>query len=354
MQTVTQLLKIYKPQIDTFLHDYLEQKTAELAKHPWSTDALERLSKTVTQGKSVRGSLVLFMNELLGTTQHPDAVRVAAALELTHAALLIHDDIMDRDTIRRGHTTFHHQYAEQAVRYNISEAEHFGYSMGIAAGIMTQHLAFDIITHISVGRQTMQRLLSAFSHDISRTTFAQMQDVYSGLTNNHLSIDEIIHIHTYKTAVYTFSLPFTIGGILHNANQATISQLRKLGEYFGVAFQLKDDELGLFGDEQTTGKPRGSDIREGKQTLYFYYAFKYAKPSEQQRLRNIFGNQSATNVDLEYIIMIVDKYNIQEKITTLTTSLTNKAHALIPHIPVVKQHHTTLTDMMSYILKRTK
>ncbi|MDP3785119.1 MAG: polyprenyl synthetase family protein [bacterium] len=225
-------LRIYKPPIEAFLDEFLKKKEKELSKiNPWGRDALRRLRVFVKRGKTLRGALVILSYLLKQKKVSQEAIAAAAALELAHSSLLIHDDIMDEDFWRRGRKTIFAQYAALAPKRK--KARHFGESMGICAGNLGFFLAFEILP---------ERLRPVFTKELVVVDVGQMQDVYF-VSGGRISRAEVLRMYRYKTARYTFSLPFLMGGILAGLPLSSLRKLEKFGELCGIVFQLRDDEL---------------------------------------------------------------------------------------------------------------
>src|SRR6185437_3870747 len=133
-----------------------------------------------------------------------------------------------------------------------------------------------------------------------------------GYTQNIVTQEEIEQVYRYKTARYTFSLPLMLGALLAQKDATIIQQLENFGEKIGTLFQLKDDDISLFGKEETTGKPEGSDIRENKKTLHRHYLFQYASSEEKQQLQTLFGKQNLTKNDIAYVRELFNTLHIEQ------------------------------------------
>lgn len=236
-----------KSAIDQFLTAYLAEKQKELSLvNTWGSEIATRITGLVTRGKTIRGSLVFFGHEMFGADNGDDLMPVAAGLELIHTGLLVHDDIMDNDELRRGMPTIHAE---------------LGTNIGMAAGDMAFFLGYELMTQKST--PTTAHILRTISKELTSVCAAQMQDV----STSSQSEADVLSLYRYKTARYTFSLPLVLGAIVANASPATQQQLEDLGEHLGILFQISDDELNRSGDPTVSGKPRGSDERDGKKTL---------------------------------------------------------------------------------------
>jgi geranylgeranyl diphosphate synthase type I len=232
-------LQQYKREVDAFLASFLASKQKDFTRvNPWGPDAIEKIRAIVSEGKTIRGSLVLLTHDILHGTVHDDALRVAAAYELIQTGLIIHDDIMDHDILRRGKPTLHIQYKSEALAMCVGDILFF-LAEELLSGTNVQTISDQIFQEVGI---------------------AQMQDVSFGLKKDFPTKEEIISLYTYKTARYTFSLPMMAGAILARADRETINLLENLGESMGILFQIQNDALGSKGDD-----------RENKKTLVRYY-----------------------------------------------------------------------------------
>lgn len=230
---------------------------------------VEEILECATGGKRVRARLVL----MAAGHPSPAAVSVAAAYELLHAALVIHDDVIDRDERRRGGATLHRR---AAVRYAAQgwpapDAVHRGYARGIIAGDLALATAYTLI-HAAAAEAgpAGPDLLRGLDEAVFATTVGELMDVELSLppagTASALSVDDAEKVSAAKTAWYTAAAPLTAGARLAGLPEAARQALYAAGLCLGTAFQLQDDLLGSFGSPEVTGKPTGADLREGKPT----------------------------------------------------------------------------------------
>lgn len=305
--------------IGSYLEMFLKKKTKEFVHvSPSSLDVGERLLPFLSQGKMLRGSLVMLLCKYFGSAVSEEVLQVASAVELIHAALIIHDDIMDQDEKRRGKLTLYAQYQHYAQAKKYPQAKHFGESMGICIGDYAIFLAFDLLTQVK-----NISLSQYICKEIAMVVLAQMQDVTNSIAIEEVQRNDILHMYTYKTGRYTFSLPFVTAALL-TRHSTIITSLEAIGSLIGVLFQIKDDELNLFGDEEETGKSVGSDLRENKKTLYRLYLWEKASGEEKNRIQKIIHTQPALSNDLEYVYDLLVKYHIQEAVSLDIKHLTSK------------------------------
>ncbi len=267
----------------------------------FGAEARALLLEFTRRGKMIRGSLVALGYGLFRDGENEGATACGAALELLQSALLIHDDIMDRDLVRRGEKTLTAGFIEEARRAGLADAEHTGEALGICLGDIGFFLAFRILGGIGAAGGPAARLVTLFSREMTFVGAAQMLDAWNGAERPAARApdeDEIISLYRHKTGRYTFALPLAAGALLAG-REDSVPALERIGEDLGVIFQLKDDELDLFGEEREIGKPVGSDLREGKRTLLFNRLLARLSGAEKKRFLDLWGNPDLSPAGIE-------------------------------------------------------
>ena len=365
-----------KTRIVAFLSRFLNERAGDLVPvNRWGPDACRLLMEFTASGKMIRGGLAILAWQLFAEPRHPgfdipssftdasipqsvggeSALAVAAALELFQSALLIHDDIMDRDTMRRGRASLFYQYCNRGLAENLGdEAYHFGESMGICLGDLAFFLGFEILAAVTEDAPVLKVLLKLFSRELTLVGLGQMEDIYLGKAHHRAREADILNVYRYKTSRYTFSLPLVAGALLSGAPPPVIADLEKLGENLGIIFQIKDDELGLFGNAAAIGKPVGSDLKEGKMTLWMYFLLQSADPELTAWLESL-QNTAVTEADLAKIRQKVRSNGIQERINRLTAELTTEVRRLMAALPFSSpRHQEILSELVTYNLQRNQ
>ncbi|MDP2792129.1 MAG: polyprenyl synthetase family protein [Rectinemataceae bacterium] len=298
---------------------------------------MNRILDFSNSGKMIRGSLVFLGHDLFSSELSNGIIDAASAMEFFQAGLLIHDDIMDRDTTRRGMPTVHTSYSEECMRAGSTDPGRAGEALGICAGDICFFLGNEALSRTisSEIAPTSSRLslISYCSRELARVGLAQMKDVEWALTTHTPSPEEVIRMYQYKTARYTFSMPLAAGALLADRPDTT-SLLESIGEKTGIVFQIRDDELGLFASESELGKPIGSDIREGKKTLYYIELLKRSNQNTKVQLSQIFGNSSCSQNDIEFVQSLIISLGIRKDIDELSRSLQQEANSLIDTLSI--------------------
>jgi geranylgeranyl diphosphate synthase type I len=213
-----------KPIIARELERLVESRNAELAHiNAWGPDTAKRLLAFAVQGKMVRGGLALLGFEAHARRAAPrSVVLMAAALEIVHSSLLIHDDIMDNDRLRRGARTVFAQYEDMGRKSRAADSARFGLSMGICAGDVGYFVAWDVLARLPIDLTRKCSLMALVSRELAFVGLGQMQDVAFGSFPDAPARREVLALYLNKTARYTFSLPLMAGAMLAGAPEAAL------------------------------------------------------------------------------------------------------------------------------------
>lgn len=240
-------------------------------------------------GKRLRASFVYY-GYLLGGKKVTEGVWLAMeAVELVHTALLIHDDFMDEDKLRRGKITTQEYFA--------SGDKHFGESMAVNTGDAVLCLGYERLMSCGLNEGKVGEAMRWLLKGITQTAFGQAYDM--GLTKmDKVGSENIIALHKAKTALYTYETPLMIGAILGGVDEQVKKLLTEYSMTGGVAFQMQDDILGVFGDSQETGKSNDSDLLQGKHTLLTTRLMEVGSEEQKKALSRVWGKKKAGKEDL--------------------------------------------------------
>ncbi len=233
-----------------------------------------QLELNTVGGKRFRPRMVFAAYQALGGEDVQAAAYVGAAFELLHTALIVHDDVIDNDFVRRGAPNISGSYRDRARAAGASEAdaEHRGISAAVIAGDLALFNAYRLIDRSGVDDATRERLLEVMDDALFASAAGELIDVDFSWLPSVPPVDDILAMERLKTAVYSFECPLQAGAILAGASDETVATLGEFGRDIGIAYQLVDDLLGVFGTEAETGKTTVGDLREGKRTVLIAYA----------------------------------------------------------------------------------
>ncbi len=263
--------------IDRALSDGLRRAAERFTSlSPTAEHLMRPILDFTASGKRIRALAVWWGFEIAGGSaeEHPGIAYAAAAVELLHAAALIHDDVIDDSDTRRGAPAVHRRFQTLHDEGGFAgDSEHFGIGSAIVAGDLCLALSEEFWSYTDLPHCSSPETLAA-RNDLRRDVmFGQFLDVYvqDAPVPPADVTDRAWEVLTYKTAKYSVEQPFAVGAAAAGGRPEVIEALRRFALPLGRAFQLRDDELGVFGDPEVTGKPAGDDLRQGKKTVLVGY-----------------------------------------------------------------------------------
>jgi geranylgeranyl diphosphate synthase type I len=264
-------------------------------------------------GKRIRPLLFCCGYLCLGGKSARAILEASVAVELLQAGLIIHDDVIDRSFERRGGPTMHRlweeyfHHAHYRARY-ATEAEHFGRSMAVLMGDIASALAYGILAHAEFPLEARLRAVHTFSGVICRVAFGELLDVDLGMRPlETLTEEEIIKVYELKTAGYTTEGPLHMGAVLGGARPQQLALLSAYAVPLGIAFQIQDDLLGMFGSRDAIGKDEGADLFEAKRTPLLLAAFRNSAPQERAVLQRALQDPQHAKGALEHVRQILKR-----------------------------------------------
>ncbi len=260
---------------DDALHRLLTDGRARAAAiDPSHARLWESVAQATEGGKRFRPALVSAAHDALAGTSAAAAAQVGAAVELLHTAFVIHDDVIDGDQVRRGRLNVSGTFTAQARDAGATPegAAELGLAAGVLAGDLALAGAIRAVATCGAATDAVGRLLDLFDGALHTTAAGELADVRLALHLGPASLRESLAMEEQKTSAYSFALPLQAGAVLAGADEHTVERLGRAGCLLGIAFQLADDLIGVFGDPAQTGKSATSDLRTRKQTPLLIHA----------------------------------------------------------------------------------
>jgi len=351
---VLQQIADEKSMIETFLENYLEEwEEMEPDSSRWRPDIKERMEEMAKGGKMVRGSLVIKTEKFYNGENTEESVKVAGAIELLHTGLLMHDDIIDKDDYRRGMKTFAKQYEDLGEEENVDNQKHFGNGMAIAGGDIAYFMGQGLLADLEIKPEKRRKITELVFSEFSAVGLAEQVDIYSGYSKNEINEEEIMRLYRDKTARYTFSLPFKAGALMAEASHEEIKKLYSIGEKMGIIFQLRDDELSLFGDTEETGKSLGSDLDENKKTLHRLKLLEKLDKEERDEMREKL-REDLSDEEKKKIINKVESLGVREEVQKKMNELSTEVFEMIEELEADEEFQSFLKQMTRFCLERDK
>lgn len=309
-------------------------------------------SLALTGGKRLRPYMTVLSYEAYGGEDYDSILEVAMAEELLHLALLIHDDIIDRDYVRHGGLNVAGQYRQ---RYAVSQRpgaviDHFANAAALTAGDLLLAAAHTQVLASGFGdadKLHVLRIMERSTFEVGGGQHLDMEAVLGGLKQA-----DPLTVARYKTAGYSFVGPLTTGIMLAHAPAADIDRVRQIGHNAGIAFQLSDDILGVFGDEIQTGKSSSNDLREGKRTLLAKEAYERATPARRKTFDKLFGRPELSDAQAQQLRDIITDTGALTEVEALAQRHNEQANVSVELLSVDAAAKQRIKSFLSQISQR--
>ena len=331
-----------RDQVEARLSSWLDARVAEARRRGSEVglvaDGVRQL--TMRGGKRFRAVLLAATYEACGGGGGAEAVASAgAAIELFQTYLLTHDDLIDGDDLRRGGPS-----VPARMR------EHFGAAgasaMSILAGDLAGAWAQRMFLELQLPPERVARAALELARVHEEVIAGQVLDV-RGSAGDARAVEAM---HALKTASYSVRGPVLIGARLAGASDVLVRALAAFAEPLGVAFQLRDDVLGLFGDPVTTGKPASNDLREGKRTALVVEALRDGRAADA--LDRVLGHRGASDADVREAVARIAACGALARIEERIAELTGAARAALAHADLAPGDRALLEPTIDALTER--
>ena len=338
-------LKNYAQRADVVLNEFFakKEKQAQIIS-PIAAEMVERYHQFMIGGKKLRGAEIKLGYELCGKRAGKEIIKASTSIEIIHSFLLMHDDVMDQDALRRGNPTLHKQY-------EAGHTPHFGLSMAVDTGDLGMFLAYEMLMSTRFPLKQRAAAWNILNDTIIKVAYGQALDMTYELRKK-VTKEDVLLVHTHKTAIYTITAPLQIGATLGGAPKKKLQALENFGLPVGIAFQLRDDELGMFSDEKTLGKPADSDLKEGKNTLLFVKALELGNKEQKKFVKYAHGNPNLTVKEVEKVRRLLIDTGALAYSQALSRQLVEKGKKFVPQITKDPKLQDTLCKMANFMIQR--
>jgi geranylgeranyl diphosphate synthase type I len=315
------------------IEKYLEEQLA-LGKHP---DVLKAIGYYPSAGgKRLRPVLTLAVADAVAEGSSWRALPFGCGLELVHNFTLIHDDLMDEDTVRRGRPTLHTVWDEASA---------------INAGDILFALAFEVMTRTEADDTTVRKLLAEAARTVFEIGEGQQWDMdFEGTEPGGVSEDEYLRMVEFKTA-RLFEMAAKGGARVGGADDELAAEMGTFAREMGIGFQIWDDYLDIFADQDKLGKDTGSDIRNGKHTLMAIRTLDAAGPEDRATFLAAFGNAEATPEEVSAAIEVMQHTGAIQYARTMAEEFAHRAELRLKRLPL-SRHREFLRGLIYLMINR--
>jgi geranylgeranyl diphosphate synthase type I len=340
------------------LREYLRERRSQCAyigdDYAELTAALEEF--VLRGGKRLRPAFAYWgWRAVADREADPSILRFFAALELLHACALVHDDVIDDSATRRGLPTVHRLFADQhRDRHWRGSADQFGLSAAILLGDLALVWADDIVATTELSADARRRVQLVWSDIRTEVLGGQYLDIVAE-SSGATTVASAMTVNTYKTASYTVTRPLQLGAAAAADRPDVQAIFHEVGTDIGVAFQLRDDVLGVFGDPAVTGKPSGDDLRSGKRTVLLAEAVELADKSDPvaaELLRSSIGTE-LSDAQVREVCLAIESVGALAAVEQHIDMLTRRSLEALNAAPIDAQAKTGLSKLARLAANRS-
>jgi geranylgeranyl diphosphate synthase type I len=286
-------------------------------------------------GKRLRPVLAMLTADAI-SNKGEKAIPFGVTLELIHNFTLLHDDVMDKDALRRGVKTVHVLFDEATA---------------INAGDVLFARAFEVLSTTDVSDAILRELVREVAKAVRNIGEGQQLDKdFEGRTD--ISEKDYLKMIEYKTAML-FQISVKGGAMIAGCSEEQIKALGEYGRLLGMGFQIWDDYLDLKADEELLGKPVGSDIKNGKRTLMVVHALTRLEGEDRIKFLSVLGNQNASQEEVRNAIGLLDRVGSTSFAEKMALDFAKKSKELLNILPE-SEHKDLLGKITDYMVQRNR
>ena len=317
----------------TDIEDYLERQVSR-GSHPDVPQAISYYP--MARGKRLRPVLTVAVADAVSPGAGARALPFGCALELVHNFTLVHDDLMDKDGVRRGRPTQHTVWDEASA---------------INAGDIIFALAFETITRTEADDATVRTLVAETARTVFEIGEGQQWDMdFEGLGPGEVSEEDYLRMNEFKTG-RLFEMAATGGALVAGADEELAREMGLFAREMGIGFQIWDDYLDVYADQERLGKDVGSDIRNGKHTLMAIRTLSSAGPGDREAFLGAFGNAGASPDVLAEAIGAMERSGAVASCRATAEEYAARAEARLRRL-APSEHREFLRGLVYYMIAR--
>ncbi len=345
----------FRQSVQAVLDEFLDEQAQRLA--PLGADAAALIDEariSVSGGKRLRAAFCYWGYRAIQPKVEDEKalLRACASLELLHASALVHDDYMDASATRRGRPATHRAFAERHLLAGWSgKSEQYGAAAAILLGDLLLSWADELLRRCGLPLSQVAPALDVLDLCRSEVVAGQFLDV-SVQARAAADVETAMTVLRYKSAKYSVERPLHIGAALAGATPEQLAELSAFGLPLGEAFQLRDDQLGVFGDPEVTGKPAGDDLVEGKRTVLVALALDASTPADRAVLDGALGHPLSTE-QVEQVRRIITDSGAAAQVEAVIDELSRLGLSALARAGISEEGRGALADLAAAATRRT-
>jgi geranylgeranyl diphosphate synthase, type I len=343
-----------RAEVERALDGFLARQRGDLmAMSAELAPCVDAITDLLTGGKRLRAAFCYWGWRACGGSDKPAIFAAAAALELLHASALVHDDVMDASDTRRGKPAAHKRFAARhaAARWRGS-ADGFGSGAAILIGDLLLAWTDELLRTSGMPADAVWRGLLVLDAMRSEVFAGQFLDLVSQASADS-AVESALRVVRLKSAKYTVERPLHLGVALAGRGAAARSAFTRYGIPLGVAFQLRDDILGVFGDPAQTGKPVTDDLREGKRTVMLAIAAERADAAQAELLDASIGDPGLSESQADQVRAIITSTGALAECESMIDASVKEALGALDDAPITPRARSALAELAVAATSRT-
>lgn len=288
-------------------------------------------------------------------------VGIASALEVFHAAALVHDDLMDQSDTRRGKQAIHKRFESMhSEKGFLGEPERFGQSGSVLVGDLLLNWSSEVFG-AAVTYAPSSEIESSCRSEFSKMRFEVMAGQYLDVLEENAAplrsladaVTNAEKVMLYKTAKYSLEAPLLIGASFAGADEQTLRGLSNFGIPLGLAFQIRDDILGVFGDPEVTGKPAGDDLREGKRTVLVALTMQNSSTSIARIFSDLLSERDLEAEQIEFMQQTIRESGALEKTERMMQEYGDRSLEVLETLDLEPTAKAKLQELAEKVISRS-
>ncbi|MEU0516187.1 polyprenyl synthetase family protein [Streptosporangium sp. NPDC006007] len=346
MTTSAAALDTIRYEVDRSLKEFVDRQRPQVSA-PELAPLLTAVEEFVAGGKRLRPAFCYWGWRAAGGGDDPALFTAAASLELLQASALVHDDVMDASDLRRGMPSAHRRFQalHEKERWRGS-AEQFGEGAAILLGNLMLVWSGEMWRGSGLPPDSLAAAQKVHDHMRTEIMCGQYLDL---LEQAHCenTFDSALRVALFKSGKYSVEQPLRLGLVLAaEGREPWIDRLCEgYGQRVGIAFQLRDDILGVFGDPAETGKPAGDDLREGKRTMLIARALATASPAQAETVRTTLGDPGLDGAGVGRLRRIIEETGALAACEEMIKNYLENALVSLEDAPITAEARTALTAL---------
>lgn len=335
-------LKRFKTEIDSIISgsDFI-QKMIPNGADAYISSYLQEFQKFSGGGKRIRAYLVNLGYELAAGQYNPAILMPALSYEVFQSGILIHDDIIDESDTRRGMPTMHITLGGNQT----------GVSKAICLGDIGLFAAVDLVARSDFDDALVRKAIMHQIKVFELTGAGEIKDIELADAN---TADEarIVKMYRLKTSWYTIIGPMQLGAILGGADDILMQQIEQIGTAMGIAFQIVDDIIGIYGKSDVIGKSNLSDMQEGKKTVLSAHFFAHASKKQADALNAVYGIRESGAEELKTVRALFNETGSYDYANALCRKYADDAANVIEQMQIDEKYRGILHSFLDYLCGR--